>query len=182
MKNKLNIELLDKLDLDNLERIKNEAEMNLEEISKSEEIITNKSNSLFQILIVVFSTLVGYLISEFSTFCLNSILIQICIIFSLFIAYALFLLIKIIYPIKIKLKGASPQNLIQDFIFSSKSDEQNTINFFKNRIYSLNLAINNNIESLNNRVNLFYKANKAILYGLLLVILYSLIYFFVVPS
>jgi hypothetical protein len=96
------------------------------------------------------------------------------------------LLIKIIYPIKIKLKGASPVNLVQNFIFSSKYPEQSIINFLRNRVFSLDLAIKSNLESLNNRVDLFYKANKLILCGLSIVVIYSIvyfiIYFFRVPS
>lgn len=186
MEKKLDTILLDTLSVEHLEKIKIEAELNLEEISKSEEIITNKSNSLFQILLVIFSTLLGYLINQITSFSYNSILVQISFIFCFFIAYSLCLLIKIIYPIKIKLKGASPVNLVQNFIFSSKYPEQSIINFLRNRVFSLDLAIKSNLESLNNRVDLFYKANKLILCGLSIVVIYSIvyfiIYFFRVPS
>jgi hypothetical protein len=182
MKNKLDTKLLDKLSIENLELVKSEAELNLEDLSSSEDIITNKSNTLFQVLIVIFTTIVGYLVSEINTFDIKSILIQISIILCIVFGCVLFLLTKVIYPNKVALKGSSPNNLIQDFLFNKKSNKSQTKQILRNRVYSLNIAIESNKENLNNRVRLFDWANKSILIGLIIVLIYSFIYFFTTPS
>lgn len=182
MKNKLDTKLLDKLSIENLQIIKSEAELNLEDLSSSEDIITNKSNTLFQVLVVIFTTIVGYLVSQINSFDIKSILIQISIVLCVVFGFVLFLLIKVIYPNKVALKGASPNNLIQDFLFNKKSDKSQTKQILRNRVYSLNIAIDSNKENLKNRVRLFDWANKSILIGLIIVLIYSAIYFFTIPS
>lgn len=178
----LNINLLEKLSIENLQIVKQEAELNLEDLSSSEDVITNKSNSLFQVLIVIFTTIIGYLISEGENFNIKSILIQISIILCAFFGFVLFLLLKVIYPNKVGLKGSAPKNLIQDFIFNEKSDKKQTKQILRNRIYSLNIAIENNQENLKRRVRLFDWANKIILIGLLVVLIYSASYFWIMLS
>lgn len=182
MKNKLDTNLLDKLSIENLQITKYEAELNLEDLSSSEDIITNKSNTLFQVLIVIFTTIVGYLVSQINSFDINSILIQISIILCVVFGFVLFLLIKVIYPNKVALKGSSPSNLIQDWVFNKKSDKSQTKQILRNRVYSLNIAIESNNENLKNRVRLFDLANKSILIGLIIILIYSVIYFFTIPS
>lgn len=182
MKNKLDTKLLDKLSIENLEIVKSEAEMNLEDLSSSENVITNKSNTLFQVLIVVFTTIVGYLVSQINNFIIKSILIQISIILCVVFGFVLFLLIKVIYPKKVALKGSPPSNLIQDYIFSKKSNKSHTRQILRNRVYSLNIAIESNKENLKNRVRLFDWANKSILIGLIIVLIYSAVYFFCISS
>jgi hypothetical protein len=182
MKTKLDIKLLEKLNIQNLEIIKSEAELNLDDLSNSENIITNKSNSLFQILVVIFTTIIGYLVSQINSFCIESLLIQISIFLCLVFGFILFLLVKVIYPDKVALKGSCPNNLIKNYIFTKKSNKSQTKQILRNRIYSLNIAIESNKENLKNRVRLFDWANKSILIGLIIVLIYSAIYFFTIPS
>lgn len=182
MENKLDIKLLDKLSIENLQLAKSEAEFNLEDLSNSEDIITNKSNTLFQVLVVIFTTIVGYLVSQIDSFNIKSILIQISILLCVVFGFVLFLLVKVIYPNKVALKGSAPSNLIQDYIFNKKSDKSQTKQILRNRVYSLNIAIESNKENLKNRVRLFDWANKSILIGLIITIIYSVIYFFTISD
>jgi len=182
MKNRLDTKLLDKLSIENLQIVKSEAELNLEDLSSSEDIITNKSNTLFQVLVVIFTAIVGYLLSQINSFDIKSILIQISIVLCIVFGFILFLLIKVIYPNKVALKGSSPNNLVKDFIFNKKSDKSQTKQILRNRVYFLNIAIESNKENLKNRVRLFDWANKSILIGLIIVLIYSVIYFFTVSS
>ena len=182
MKIKLDLNLLEKLNIENLERVKSEAELNLDDLSSSEDIITNKSNTLFQVIVVIFTTIVGYLVSQINSFDISSILIQISIIFCLIFGFVLYLLIKVIYPNRIALKGSSPSNLIHESIFNKKSDKNQTKAILRSRIYCLNIAIESNKENLKKRVRLFDFANKSILIGLIVVLIYSIVYFFIESS
>ena len=131
---------------------------------------------------VIFTTIVGYLVSQINNFYIESILIQISIILCLVFGFVLFLLIKVIYPKKVSLKGSAPSNLIKDFIFKNNSDEGQIRQILRNRVYSLNIAIETNKENLNNRVKLFDWANKSILIGFIIVLIYSTTYFFWILS
>lgn len=178
MENELSIELLNKLSIENLQLIKSEAEQNLEDLSRSEDIITNKSNTMFQVLVVIFTAIIGYLVSQFENFDLKSIIIQISLFFCLVFGVVLFLLIKVIYPKRVALKGAKPSSLVKDFVFNKKSDKNHCKQILRNRVYSLNLAIQSNKQNLNKRVLLFDWANKIVLIGLVVAVVYSFIYFF----
>lgn len=182
MKVKLDIKLLEKLSIENLERVKSEAELNLNDLSCSEDIIINKSNTLFQVLIVIFTTIIGYLVSQINSFELKSVLIQISFIFCLIFVFVLYLLLKVIYPNKIALKGSAPHNLVHESLFNRKSDKSHSTAILRSRIYSLSIAIENNRENLRNRVKLFDYANKSILFGLIIGLIYSMIYFLITSS
>lgn len=177
MKNILDTKLLDKQKLSTLLILKNEAEVNLDEISKTEEIITNKSNNLFQILIVTFTSVFGYVIFNLQ----KSLIIHISIIFLLFIGYSIFLLKQIIYPDKIKLKGSAPFQLVEKDILFFEIEELNNERILRNRIFSLNIAIQNNLISINKRVDLYRKSNETLFIGIITIILYSIIYLLIVP-
>ncbi|WP_312418572.1 hypothetical protein [Epilithonimonas sp.] len=56
----MDTEYLYKADIETLKIIKEEGEKNLASILEADEVITNKSNSLMQILIPIFLLLVGY--------------------------------------------------------------------------------------------------------------------------
>ncbi len=172
----LDTQLLDKLDISNLELIKVEAELCNSEISKSEEIITNKANTLLQIVIVFITSLIGFIISQLIDRHFPKIFTSISLIFLVFLSCSLRLLFKAWYPNKNGLSGVMPSNLVDSSIYS-EHNEDNKKNFYKNRIYSINIAIHNNLESLSSRVRQYEKSIKLIIWGLIASALYCAIYF-----
>lgn len=172
----LNTRLLDKLDISNLELIKAEAELCNSEISKSEEIITNKANTLLQVVMVFITSLIGFVITQIIDGQLPKIFTQVGIIFLVFLSCSLRLLLKAWYPNKNGLSGVMPSNLIDNAIYSD-DNENNQKNFYRNRIYSLNMAMHNNLESLSMRVRQYEKSIKLIIVGLIVTIIYCTIYF-----
>jgi len=171
------IKILDRLDILTLERLKNEAELIFDDLIATENIIINKANNFFQILIVMLVSLIGYLISQLPRINFHSYLIQAALIFTVCLSLSIGTLLKIIYPTKIKLKGSTPSSLLKSDIFDGSAYE--TENLLSNRVLSLDRDIYENRINQTNRMNLFKRSVWFTMYGILAVIISTIINLYV---
>lgn len=170
-----NLKVLDKIEsIEALKLIKSEAEMVLDELFSSENIITNKANTIFQILIVLVFSLFGYLVTLFKDDVTNIYLIEVCFVLIFTSSISIYFLLKIIYPRINYSKGTIPSKILFDDIVIKDWEE---LGILKNRIYNLEVAINNNKAFQLERITNFKKSINILLIGMLLVIVNSLITF-----
>ncbi|TDE54851.1 hypothetical protein [Flavobacterium sp. GT3P67] len=170
MENK-NIDILNRLEVAFLERLKSEAEFVLEEMNLTESITTNKAFSLFQILIVMLVSVIGFLTSQLTYIDFYSFIIQACLIFGMSLCISIGLLLKIIYPTKTRLKGSIPRNILQSDIFDGSKYE--TENFLSNKIISLDNAILKNQSNQEKRIFFFKTSIWSFLIGLIVIICFG---------
>lgn len=159
--------ILDRLDISAMERIKQEAELVLDCQSESENIIVNKANSLFQILVVLLVSSVGYIISQLPCIDYKNPINICCILFSVCLSIAITLLLNIVHPKLVSMKGAYPEELLKPDIFDGSKFE--TEYFLGNRILSLNSAIKANKINQSKRVKKYKQSIYTILIGLLII-------------
>lgn len=159
----MDTEFLYKANIETLKLIKDEGEKNLASIINADEVITNKSNSLMQILIPLLLILAG-----FNLDLIFKKVIDYKFYFSLLLIINLTLVIYILYrnilPVKSIMIGAEPEKLLQnDIIFGSDNDYHNVL---INRTYNIQKAIDNSIISHKKRYDRFKNANKTLFLGL----------------
>ena len=168
-----NINIMDKIEkIEALRLIKSEAEMVLDETLSSESVIISKANNIFQIIIVIASSLIAYMVSGINTGKYNIHILIVSVFFCLISGYAVFLLMKIIYPGTAIPKGAKPSSLLQKDIIIKDWEE---FLILKNRINSLEIAINENKLSQAARVKSFKCAIEVLLLGISISFIYSLV-------
>ena len=166
-------EILFKAKNETLLLIKDEAEKNLLSIQNTEDVITNKSNNLIQILLPILIVLFGVLISSISSADFGW-KFQLSLLISVLLCFVVYTLYENILPVKSVIQGSEPKQLIQsDMIFGDKLKDDR--NILVNRIFSLQKAINYSTNSHSIRYKRFIKGNKLLLLGLLIIfILFSL--------
>ncbi|WP_316633266.1 hypothetical protein [uncultured Flavobacterium sp.] len=165
-------QILDKIkDIEILKLLKSEAEMALDESIASQTIITDKANTIFQILIVILFSILGFLVSKFPDIEINSPIIKISLFLIIVCSCSIWFLLKIIYPNLTYSKGTTPSKLLHSDIFIKDWEE---ISILKNRIYNLDKAIKENKIFQSNRIYHFKTAIYILLIGILLTTLYSL--------
>ncbi|MFV8372746.1 hypothetical protein [Flavobacterium sp. LB2P74] len=170
MKNE-RLEILDKIEsIEALKLIKSEAEMVLDESLSSESIITNKANTIFQILIVMLFSVLGYLVNGFPNININSPTIKICLFLIAINTCSIWFLLKIIYPKTTYTKGTTPSKLLFSDIIIKDWEEYSIL---KNRIYNLDDAIEQNKKSQSNKITNFKTSTYILLIGLFFVTIYS---------
>lgn len=164
--------ILDKIkDIEVLKLLKSEAEMALDESTASQTTITDKANTIFQILIVILFSVLGFLVSKFPNIEISSPIIKISLFLIIVTSCSIWFLLKIIYPNLTYSKGTPPSNLLYEDIFIKDWEE---ISILKNRIYNLDEAIKKNKKFQSNRIYHFKTAIYILLIGILLTTLYSL--------
>ncbi|SHF84870.1 hypothetical protein SAMN05444377_1252 [Flavobacterium fontis] len=167
------LKILDKIEsVEALKLLKSEAEMVLDESLSSESIITNKANTIFQILIVLLFSVLGFIASTFPDINVNSHLIRICLFLICVTGSSIWYLLKIIYPRLTYSKGTIPSKLLHDDIVFKDWEE---FSILKNRIYNLEEAIKQNKKIQSERISNFKISIYILLIGISLITLYSLI-------
>lgn len=167
-------DILFKVKSETLFLIKDEAEKNLLAVQSTEDVITNKSNNLIQIIIPVVIVLSGFIINGFSTnvfdwkFYLSGSFV---VLFSIVV----FKLYKNILPVKTSLIGSEPKQLVQsDMIIGQKETDER--NILVNRVYNLQNAIDYSLLSHSKRYNRFKSSIKLLLLGMLIILSLFLVY------
>lgn len=150
-KSELNI--LGRLNIDKLNILKNEAESCIQNQLDSETIILNKANNLFQLLVVMLVSIIGYFVNQINM-PKNEVLRLCSLTMSIFLLISIALLVIVIWPRSIRSKGTMPYKLLNHEIFDGSEKEIDRV--LKNRIYCLNQDIASNIDTQNTRI-LFYK-------------------------
>lgn len=164
-------QILDKIkDIEVLKLLKSEAEMALDESIASQSVITDKANIIFQILIIILFSVLGFVVSKFPDIKIESPIIKISLFLILSSSCSIGFLLKIIYPKLIYSKGTPPSKLLYSDIFIKDWEE---ISILKNRIYNLDQAIKENKISQSKRIYYFKTAIYILLVGILLTTLYS---------
>jgi len=167
-KDQLNI--LGRLNKEELTILKEEAENCIQNQADSEEIILSKANNLFQVLIVILVSVIGYFISHIhdKSYALRDFSIILCI----FLITAISFLTFAVWPRNILLKGTRPDLVLFDDIFDGSCEQTN--GFLKNRIFNLNKAILLNTKSQQYRVRLYKYSFVSVLVGILSIFIYFL--------
>ncbi|OOV28619.1 hypothetical protein BXU11_01320 [Flavobacterium sp. LM5] len=172
---KENKQILNRIDKEALLLVKGEAELLMDEITISENTTISKANNYFQILFAVCVSIIGFLVSKSENYDEYSLLNQISLIFLLFFLIALFFLSRILYPKAEGLKGTIPSEILQTDIFDKSKDELEL--FLSNRIVSLQNCIGKRLKNQNSRIKDLKTSINLILASLILVLIYSTIYF-----
>lgn len=169
----MNQDILYKTKNQTLILIKEDSEKNLLGIQNAEDVITNKSNSLMQILIPILIVLLG--------FCVNSIAnknfdwqFQLSTVIIILFGIVIYILYENILPVKTVIQGTEPNQLVQSDMISGNFENDNR-NILVNRVFNLQKAINYSTQSHSIRYKRFKNANKTLFLGMLLIfILFSL--------
>lgn len=173
----MNQEILFKTEVSTLLLIKEEAEKNLLAIQNTEDVITNKSNNLIQIIFPITVILSGYSINSIS---IDNFDWKFYLSISLILLFCLvvFQLYKNILPVKSAMIGTEPNQLVKSDMISgnAQKDERNIL---VNRVYNLQTAIEYTVQSHSTRYKRFRNTNKILLVGLVLIFsLFVLFQFF----
>ena len=174
-----NIEILNRLDKENLERIKVEAEFHFDDVEKADNIISSKANSFFQILLVIEVPLVAYIINNLPVKLeIPPLVYQISLMSAALVAHCIYLLIEVLFPVSTWLKGAKPSDYLQDDIFPSDKDaDTNAKSFLRTTIFSLEKHINKNILIQSQKSNNLRKSKIRFLYGLICLLAYTVVFY-----
>ncbi|WP_318312573.1 hypothetical protein [Flagellimonas crocea] len=166
--------ILFKAKSETLTLIKNEAEKNLKSIQNAEDVITNKSNTLMQILLPIFIILSGFCINSYTSGNYNT-LFYITVCFLITLGVVIFRLHKNVLPIKSAMEGCEPNQLLQSDMISGnhKIDERNIL---INRIYNLQKAIEYSLKSHTIRYQRYSGTNKILLLSLISLIILFVLY------
>ena len=164
----MNEKILFKAKSETLAIIKNEAEKNLLGIQNAEDVITNKSNNLMQVLIPVFLITCGFCVNSFVKDDFSWLFFMAGWLLIL-LGAVIFTLHKNILPVKSALLGSEPSQLVQPDMISGvhSQDERNLL---VNRIHNLQIAIDYSLASHSTRYNRFRIANKILLWGLVMIV------------
>lgn len=154
--------------------IKEEGEKNLLGIQNVEDVITNKSNSLMQILIPILIVLLGFCINSIATKNFNW-QFQLSTVIIILLGIVIYILYQNILPAKSAIQGTEPNQLVQlDMIIGDIENDNR--NILVNRVFNLQKAINYSTKSHSIRYKRFKNANKTLFLGLLIIfILFSLL-------
>ncbi|MEL1243647.1 hypothetical protein AAEO56_05195 [Flavobacterium sp. DGU11] len=150
------LDILGRMDKAALLVLKEEAECFLSNQVESSSIIINKATNIFQINIVIFTSLVGFSINEFISTRLG-LLYQSSVIYSCSLFISLLFLLYVVYPYRVYLKGTTPSMLL----FEDTMHEESIL---RNRIFCIERDIERNTSSHSKRV-FAYKAAIFILLG-----------------
>lgn len=115
--------LVFKLDKETLLLIKQEGELHLSDLANSTNIVISKASTLFNISIVIFTSIFAYLISKDPKSYFNSIIINEAIISLLFLAAVIYYLHRVIFLKKYLLQGSRPSRTL----FTDVVKGENTI-------------------------------------------------------
>jgi hypothetical protein len=170
-----NKQILNRINKEALLLVKGEAELLMDEITLSENTTIGKANNYFQILFAVCVSIIGFLVSRSDNYDKYSLFNQISLIFLLFFIVSLFFLSRILYPKTEGLKGTIPIEVLQNDIFNNSKDEIEL--FLSNRIISLQKCSTKRIKNQEIRIKDLKTAINLILASLILVLIYSTIYF-----
>lgn len=154
-----------------LEYLKEDAEKYIDAQLESENILTGKATNIFQILVAVFISIIGYFVSTIGTE-QNDIIINCCMILGVFVFVSLIFMIPAIKPGTSFTNGVPPRNVLSSDILDGS--ETQILRFLKNRIYCLDNDIKENSNSQAKR-EFFYKISiYSLLTGLLVTFLYAI--------
>jgi len=168
-------ELLDKASVDTLKLIKAEAESNLKEIHNIENIITDKTEKLFKLVITFLVIVMGYALKSYSENDFGDLFL-LAILFTVLFLIAAIVLYKVIFPKATIVLGSEPDNLVQeDMIKGSEKDEKYILG---NRVYNLQKAINTSKSSYLNRIKHYRSANKVLLIGIVSIVIAFILFQF----
>jgi hypothetical protein len=168
MKYKIDSKYFDSLNLDTLKILLTETNSLLKETQDSIKSITDKSNDLFKILVVIITALIGYVFTNIASSTILILSIYFIVVFSILV-YKLYF---IVYPKSNALVGTEPKKIINDATI--KSDiEKNEKRFLFVMLQSKQNAIDNN-RLLHSKLVSKY---KLIITLMLISIVFSLIIF-----
>lgn len=148
--------------------IKSEAEKNLEDIHKSEDIMTGKINNFLSFSYAVFIAAVGYSIKCISDKNFDLLFI-LSVSLSVVFALVIIVLFNSIFPLENRLLGSQPNKLIQSDMI--KGDNYDELRILGNRILCIQDAIDISISSYISRLDSYKKANRILVFGLLISLL-----------
>lgn len=158
----MNTDILLKAKDETLEATKQEAELNLEGILRAEEVITDKSNTLIQVLIPVFLVVLGFLLNSLNKDNLPD-LFYLGIPLSILLGLVICMLYSNILPVKSAISGSEPNQILQLDIVDGKNEYRN---FLIHRIWSLQKAIEKTLESHKTRYDKFRSTILVLFTGL----------------
>ncbi|KQS45922.1 hypothetical protein ASG38_15035 [Flavobacterium sp. Leaf359] len=176
-----NWEVLNRLGTDSLREIHDDAILAIDTQVETERIINEKAGHLFNLLVAVSVTLIGYWTSDVTKIRTEPLFFQVSAILVLAMGISLLLLYRIIYPSLSYSKGFVPDIMAQKDIFiSADTDMQRHL---MNKISSMNRGININRENNRRKSRLLKLAVKIMLSSLLIIILYAIgFYFLTLPD
>lgn len=148
----MDIKLLSKSSKETLSIIKKEAEMNLDKIHLTEDIITSKINNLLNIVISFFLIVSGYILKSISISKFDE-LSYISFVLSILFIVVISVLYSGIMPKGTILVGTEPSKLIQSDMI--KGDDNDNIRILGNRIINLQNAIDVSSISYKSRLKAF---------------------------
>ncbi len=161
----MNTKLLQKTSKETQLLIKSEGERNLEDIHKSEDIMTNKINNILSFSFAVFIGVISY-----SVKCISDkkfdLLFILSLLLSVVFGLVIFILFKSIFPLENRLLGSQPNKLVQNDLI--KGDDYDELRIISNRILCTQKAIDISITSYIKRLESYKKANKILIFGLLI--------------
>ncbi|MGD9931870.1 MAG: hypothetical protein AB7U05_17760 [Mangrovibacterium sp.] len=160
-KYKIDSKYFDSLNLETLKNLLNEANSVLAEIQDSIKILTEKSNELFKIVVVITTALIGFIFTNPSSLIIQILTIYYILTFS-FVIYKLY---SVIYPKRNALVGTEPRNIIIEQMIGKNAD-LNEKRFVFVMLQSKQRAIDNNSE-LHLRLLAKYKSNIKLLFAII---------------
>lgn len=169
----MNATLLIKSDKQTQLLIKSEAEKNLQDIHKSENLMTGKINTFLSFSFAVFITVVGYSVKAITDDKIDLLFvlsISLSIVFSLIII----VLFNSIFPYENRLLGSEPNKLVQEDMI--KGDEYDELRILGNRILCIQDAIKISLSSYRKRLNSYKKANRILVFGLFSTLLVLIVF------
>ena len=168
MKNKLDIKLLTKSDKGTQLLIKAEAESNLKDIHKSEDLMTGKINAFISFSFAIFIIVVGYSMKAITDNNIDLFFI-LSVSLSVVFSFIIIVLFNALFPYENRALGSEPIELVQeDMIKGDKFDE---LRILGNRILSMHDDIKTSTKSYRFRLNSYKNAYKILLIGILFTLL-----------
>ncbi|MCG8860035.1 hypothetical protein [Tenacibaculum finnmarkense] len=172
----MNKEILYKAKKETQLLIKSEAEKNLQDIHKSEDLMTGKINKFLSFSVAIFIAVIGYSVKAISEDKIDALFI-LSISLSIVFALIIVILFNSIFPTENRLLGSEPSNLLHEDMI--KGDEYDELRILGNRILCIQNDIKISLSSYRKRLNSYKNSNKILAIGILFTLLNLLFFFFI---
>ncbi len=169
------MENLHKFKTESLKLIYEEAKNRFDDITKASDTIDTKANTLFNLLILIVITALGFLVNKYPCINYKDLIVQDAIALCIASVVSLILVSTILFPSKVRLKGTRPNFHIENPNFSTDwTDEQTSLYVLYDCVNTLQISIKENEDIHSERVKKFKWACFIISYSMPIILIWSI--------
>ncbi|QDW23015.1 hypothetical protein [Flavobacterium sp. KBS0721] len=161
---------------ESLKLIYEDAKNRFDDITKASDTIDTKANTLFNLLILIVITTLGFLVNKYPCINYKDLIVQDAIALCIVSVVSLIWVSTILFPSKIRLKGTKPNFHIESPNFNRNwTDDQTSLYVLYDCVNTIQISIKENEEIHSKRVKNFKWACFIIAYSMPIILIWSIV-------